>query len=1090
MRARTSFLPGSIPFVAAFFSAIAGAAEPLDQWYLRTTNSTLRSMVAADGKVVAVGDKGAYVVSAEGTNWMRGASLTDYLLLDVGFGAGTFVAVGEKGLVFSSTTGSNWVARASGTTQALNAVVYDGNRFLAAGGVVTVSTNGIDWSPPLLEGISFVDVCFANDRFVAVGWGVTAVSPDGTNWSLGPGPNFLSGVTYGNGRYVAVGSGVAGTSLDGTNWSFNPVPFPFTGNRVQFGGGVFVTADPQGRIWSSTDGVTWQARFSGGNFLLGGLFNNDSHWIVGKGIWQSELLSRTNTPPNIFTEPQDVAAYEFNSFVVSVSCYSPGPTTYQWFQDGNPMPGETASTLVFNNAQVSQSGLYHVVITNSFGAATSRWANVSIQAIPTGPLDIWHWRVPAASGNSVTAITGTNGVAVALTDFGEILTSVDRTNWVRRDSKTRNFLYGVAAGGGSFVAVGARGTLVTSSNGFDWESVASHTTNTLFAVTYGGGKFVAVGTDTLYGQRGCVLTSTNGRHWQESSSGTNAPLRTVAFNGEKYVALGSDTYVATSPDGIAWSWTALHFSLYGFVAMAGGPGRFVAANGNIYTSVDGTSWNAVGSPPGVGFDSLAYQEGVFVAGGGSGLARSTNGMSWTLVPGQVGTVGIVDGVFGLMNRGPTLATSMDGQTWNPPLASSSLFAFHAIAEHNGVLVTLGDWGSNMISADGLRWAPGYLGASNAFSDAISAGGLLVAAGGRVIATSLDATNWTTHSLGTNDVIRFLAHGNGTFVGVGSSLFTSPDASTWTRRNISASPFQNIAFGNGFFIASGYYNLYISTDGVNWTVRPPIVVGSSARVWFGNGRFVSTTLAGIYVSTDGTNWVRATTPPGYNPPLTAAAAGPTGFIAVGIQGTVMTSPDGMAWTWQDTRFFNTFSRALYAKNSFTIVGAPFVIRQSEPLVATAPILFGIREHVSVYEGAAISLEAPAFGSAPVEYQWFKNGNLIAGVTKPVFDVLNAQLSDSGLYHVSVSNSIGTMTRPIQVSVVPASLRIADVQNGVAHLQMDGALGRHYLLETRATLDQGDQWNAATPFWARMQPASLAHTNDNSGHTHFYKVRLTP
>jgi alpha-tubulin suppressor-like RCC1 family protein len=52
------------------------------------------------------------------------------------------------------------------------------------------------------------------------------------------------------------------------------------------------------------------------------------------------------------------------------------PLAYQWFMDGNSLPGATNSSLIFQSAQPSNSGTYTISITNAYGLVSSNAALV------------------------------------------------------------------------------------------------------------------------------------------------------------------------------------------------------------------------------------------------------------------------------------------------------------------------------------------------------------------------------------------------------------------------------------------------------------------------------------------------------------------------------------------------------------------------------------------------------------------------------------------------------------------------------------------------------------------------------------------
>ncbi len=60
----------------------------------------------------------------------------------------------------------------------------------------------------------------------------------------------------------------------------------------------------------------------------------------------------------------------------------------------------------------------------------------------------------------------------------------------------------------------------------------------------------------------------------------------------------------------------------------------------------------------------------------------------------------------------------------------------------------------------------------------------------------------------------------------------------------------------------------------------------------------------------------------------------------------------------------------------------------------------------YTPAALSVAAG--GTAPLSYQWYKNNEPIAGATASSLALTRLQLSDSGTYYVTVSNTLGSVT----------------------------------------------------------------------------------
>lgn len=64
--------------------------------------------------------------------------------------------------------------------------------------------------------------------------------------------------------------------------------------------------------------------------------------------------------------------------ILSVSAWGSGTLTYQWYKSGQLVDGATNSTLEFSSLQFSNSGLYSVVISSSYGSVTNTPAQLVV----------------------------------------------------------------------------------------------------------------------------------------------------------------------------------------------------------------------------------------------------------------------------------------------------------------------------------------------------------------------------------------------------------------------------------------------------------------------------------------------------------------------------------------------------------------------------------------------------------------------------------------------------------------------------------------------------------------------------------------
>ncbi len=134
--------------------------------------------------------------------------------------------------------------------------------------------------------------------------------------------------------------------------------------------------------------------------------------------------------------------------------------------------------------------------------------------------------------------------------------------------------------------------------------------------------------------------------------------------------------------------------------------------------------------------------------------------------------------------------------------------------------------------------------------------------------------------------------------------------------------EDIAYGNGIYVAVGGGGIQTSPDGVVWTARTKAAGAMDPRgITFGNGRFVATAhnngTWSTMTSTDGITWTAGnSTQSGIN----NVAYGANMFVAVGWDGFIISSPDGTNWT-QRSATGDEWRDVIFANGQFLAIGAP-------------------------------------------------------------------------------------------------------------------------------------------------------------------------
>ncbi len=537
----------------------------LDTWHWRSPSpfvDTMRSVTFGAGKFVAVGDGGVIHTSSDGAVWDAGQRPVSSGLNQVVFINGQFIAVGNSGAVVTSSNGVNWTARVSGVTNNLLAVTYGGGQYIACGvaGQLARSADGISWAAGTNGNIDLPWITFGNGVFVTAASGLNvSVSSDGQNWATEPipftgsvaWPRLVDEVAYGNGMFLAVVTASQPTfefesepmafcyqSTDGTNWVQNAAmtsgPYgPIAHCFLSFFNGQFQEVacynsfgDSFTSISRTTDGASVNVTFAPTNAI------SPHSMTFGNGQY---VLVRDGGQSWISSDETNWTA-EFGGILGTLTQMIRGSNNYLVFTI--PFPPNGPLPVV-----VSSDGLSFTIETNS----------------PNGVLG-----TAAFDGTNYVAVGTTFQAGHPFTFVGEVYTSTDATNWIRRTSNANQPLNAVCRGPDRWIAVGGAGTIITSPSTLAWTLRSSGTANNLTGVAFGNGTYVAAGSV------GTVVTSSDGVSWDVQFSGTTSDLADLRFFNGQFFAVGANGTIINSSDGINWtnqsSGTATNLSsiTYGF----------------------------------------------------------------------------------------------------------------------------------------------------------------------------------------------------------------------------------------------------------------------------------------------------------------------------------------------------------------------------------------------------------------------------------------------------------------------------------------------------------------------------------------------
>jgi photosystem II stability/assembly factor-like uncharacterized protein len=628
-----------------FRSSLQGAAL-LDDWRPRNplpTASNLRAVAYGNDRFVAVGDRGSILVSSDGLAWIENIDL-NHLFSRIAFGSGLFAASESDG-ISTSVDGINWIRRTA---------------------------------PPVNE------IKYLNGVFVGVGLAKTVSSPDGITWTTtqidAPLFSSLTGVTYGKGIFVAIGSeplsdpespipppALIFTSTNGSVWTRHTAETLSSPNKIAFGNDVFVSVGGSGRIWYSSDALTWTEAAAGSlrKYFWDLMFAEGQFIAVGdpSAIYNStdgKVWTLRNT--NVFSSLQGITRAQ-GKFVVVGS-------------GGGVMESHDGS-----NWTTRSKGPQPRLFSCTYGGG---------RFVAVGGVDIGAYIFTSEDGFSwqdhsfpevtyLRSIAYGNGTFVAAGARGSVFTSLDGSQWSFQDSHRTNWDFsGMTYANGQFVAVAndsfRNGGILTSSNGIDWSIRYTGADDFLFGITHGNGLYVAVGGNLLnVAEPSIILTSVDGHDWTPRDAGVPSTLWGVAYGNGIFVAVRYGALapepILTSADGIIWN----KQTQSAFAAARGitfGEGQFVAfaANGSIFTTTNGITWKPRNSHTHHDLWGGAYGNGTFVAVGDSGTIIQTSGFAPRFHPEQ--TRLSEDGVMRMIIETPsgidfTLEGNSDLESWLP-----------------------------------------------------------------------------------------------------------------------------------------------------------------------------------------------------------------------------------------------------------------------------------------------------------------------------------------------------------------------------------------------------------------------------------------
>jgi hypothetical protein len=547
----------------------------------------------------------------------------------------------------------------------------------------------------------------------------------------------------------------------------------------------------------------------------------------------------------------------------------------------------------------------------------------------------WRWSNPAPHGNNIVdlAYSAELGLAVQVTERGQVYSSTDLSDWIPRESGTRkalraatflgsrliitgeegtvlfgdqvdairagvltegptlDWLEGCAASSDRVVAVGDNGAIYSSTDGSSWQRHSSGSSTWLRGIAYGAGMFVAVG------ETGTILNSANGADWVKVSSGTSADLNRVTYTGTQFVVVGDGGVVRVSASGSSWQNQSPNTSKDLLDVGVSGATRLVVGDDEVRRYENGTWSNEIGRvlgpPPWMYYSVMGRADGFLIAGQTGlmveGRRMSGGGFSWEewspSARNWLFDMAWVTNLYVAVGDRGTVMTSVEGVDWDLEVVPEGLASavLLGVGGTTNLLVAAGSQGSLMISPNtvtNLVWTNDF---------------------GTVITQKLSTLGLVWHAVEprpvTNDLQGVTFHAGRHYVSGGAgAILSSVDGLEWTAHQAPTTKFlSGIAGFPGGLVAVGDDGaMVLSALGDDWVALPELTTNWLYRVRYLNGTLLAVGQGGvIYASTNAVNWEPRVS--GTTQWLNDVSWVDGHYYVAGTQGTVLRSPDGLVWT---------------------------------------------------------------------------------------------------------------------------------------------------------------------------------------------------
>jgi hypothetical protein len=755
---------------------------------------------------------------------------------------------------------------------------------------------------------------------------------------------------------------------------------------------------------------------------------------VGSVTSNSATLTVTPpvTAPTVTTQPSAASVTAGNSVSFSVAVSGTSPFTYQWKKDGTSISGATSSTYSISSTSTSAAGSYTVVVTNSAGSATSNAATLTVAAALVAPtITTQPSSSSVTTGNAASFSVVASGTATLTYQWKKDGTSISAAT-----SSTYSISSTSTSDAGSYTVVVTNSAGSATSNAATLTVAAAVVAPTI--TTQPSVSSVTAGSAASFT---IVASGTAPLTYQWKKDGTSisgATSSTYSISSTSTSDAGSYTVIVTNSAGSATSNSATLTVAAAVVA----PTITTQPSASSVTAGSAASFSVVAS----GTAPLTYQwkkDGTSI----SAATSSTYSISSTSTSDAGSyTVVVTNSAGSATSNAATLTVA------------AAVVAPTITTQPNAVSVQAGGAASFSVSVSGTApftylWKKDGAAIAGATSSTFTINSTASSDAGSYSVVVTNSVGSASSSAVTLTLVITIT---------APTITTQPSAASVTAGN--AASFSVVASGTSPFT----YQWKKDGTSISGATSSTYSISSTSTSDAGSYTVVVTNSAGSATSDAATLTVAAavvaptiTTQPSSSS-VTAGSAASFTVVASGTAPlTYQWKKDGTSISAATSSSYSISSTSSSDAGSYTVVvtnSAGSATSNAATLTVAAavisPTITTQPNAASVQSGGSAGFSVVASGTAPLSYQWRKDGTPISGATNSTYTVSSATVINAGNYTVVVNNGAGSVTsnsatltvvstsNTLSIVTQPTSASILLGQNATFSALADGAAPLKY------------------------------------------------